>query len=285
MQMRSCAVWLSVLGLLAIANPASAAPKKKHSKAKHAQSAEPEPEVAPPAKESPKAVDDLMEESAKPKAKARAAAADTSEPVEKADDNAEVGEPDAWERPPAEEEKPKPKRVEKPEEKKGDGRQWEVGLLAGWGLTTSNAPFSQDPYRLGFGLRASYTFDFRMTVGLGYEYYLGSSITTLNPITQVLTKSTANYQWIHAEVGYDLWFDKVLFRPSLWLAVAIATKNPPLQSGTSGVLLSTVVAPGVELNYMLGDAGWYLGIDARFMFVIGTGSNAIPLLATFGKRF
>jgi hypothetical protein len=282
MQMRSCAVWLSVLGLLAIANPASAAPKKKHSKAKQAQSAE--PEVAPPAKESPKAVDDLMEDSAKPKPRAKAAA-DTSEPVEKADDNAEVGEPDAWERPPAEEEKPKAKHFEKPEEKKGDGRQWEVGLLAGWGLTTSNTPFSQDPYRLGFGLRGSYTFDFRMTVGLGYEYYLGSSITTLNPITQVLTKSTANYQWIHAEVGYDIWFDKLLFRPSLWLAIAIATKNPPLQSGTSGVLLSTVVAPGAQLTYMLGDAGWYLGIDARFMFVIGTGSNAIPVLATFGKRF
>jgi hypothetical protein len=270
-----------VLGLLSVANPAWAAPKKK-SKAKHAASAE--PQVAPPDKESPKNTDDLMDDSSKRKP-AASKPDTTSQSADKPDESAAVGEPDAWERPPAEEEKPRPKRFEVPEEKKGDGRRFEIGLLAGWGATVSTAPYSQDPYGLGFGLRASYTFDFRLTVGLGYEYYLGSNGAVYNSRSTTYENSKVNSQWIHAEAGYDFWFGKFLLRPSIWIAVAITVKNPALQAGTSGVLLATVVAPGLGLNYMLGDNGWYLGADARLSLIIGTGSTTLPLLATFGKRF
>jgi hypothetical protein len=285
MQMRSCAVWLSVVGLVATVSVNSAWAAPKHKKAKQAASSD-SSEVATPAPEKPKDVDDMMDDSSKPRAR-------PTQSEEKAADTesaSDVGsaEPDAWERPPAEEEKPKVKAVETVEVKRGDGHNLEVGLLAGWGFTSTNAPFATDPYRFGAGLRVGYTFDFHLVVALGFEYFLGSSNTSSEMVGGVMsgmTTTKANYIWFHGEVGYDIWFGKLLLRPSLWLAIAPGTQNPPVASGTSGVITATLVQPGLSLMYMVGDHGWYLGVDAHFSLVIGTGTSTIPLFAQLGKRF
>ena len=65
----------------------------------------------------------------------------------------EVGEPDPWEAPPEDEEKPPAFERKKKEGKKiGDGRRLTLGLLAGYGFETDNrSAFNQDPFGLGFG--------------------------------------------------------------------------------------------------------------------------------------
>jgi hypothetical protein len=286
MQMRSCAVWLSVVGLVTMASVSSAWAAPKHKKAKAAADSD-SSEVATPAAEKPKDVDSMMDDSSKPKASTSTSHSDdTAAAPESADVGS--GEPDAWEKPPAEEEKPKAKAVETVEVKKGDGHNLEVGLLAGWGFTSTRAPFSADPYQFGAGLRVGYTFDFHLVVALGFEYFLGSSNTSsemTGGVMSAMTTTKANYIWFHGEVGYDIWFGKLLLRPSLWLAIAPGTQSPPVASGTSGVITATLVQPGLSLMYMLGDHGWYLGVDAHFSLVIGTGTSTLPLFAQLGKRF
>src|SRR5262245_1972783 len=101
MRMRSTfgvALLLGCFGVVAAANPAYAAPKKKKKAEAAAPAVEPEP-----AKD--KSVDDLMSDSATAKPKA---AADSGSASESKADEEPVGEPDAWERPPKDEEKPKP---------------------------------------------------------------------------------------------------------------------------------------------------------------------------------
>lgn len=277
MQMRRCAVWVSVLALFAFASPALAAPKgKKHRKDKEAAAADSgETTAAPVEKEKPKDVDDLMSDSTKKKP-ATAKAAEPDEPPAKAADD--VGEPDAWERPPAEDEKPKKKKFEAvPEEKKGDGRNMDVGVYLGYGISfNGNFPGGAgNPYGLGGGLQGTYALDSHIVFGLGAEMYLGTSATMYY----------YRYLHIHALVGYDFWFGKFLLRPSLWLGASLGmTNNLPVY--LSGIQTSLVWGLGLALHYLLGDNGWYLGADIHLTFVTGSkATNGMPILLTLGKRF
>jgi hypothetical protein len=286
MQMRSCAIWLSVVGLIAAASPALAAPKGKKAK-KAAESAEVKPEPPAEVKE-PKSggnVDDLMNESTKRKPAAASGKKSESESEPSADEP--VGEPDAWERPPAEEEKPKPVAPVKVEEKKGDGRNMDVGLVAGYGFQTSKF-FSVDPYGFGFGLRGAYELESHIVLGLGVEYFLGGSNISANTAglaSGAQIKTAAHYFLVHAEFGYNVWLDKLILRPSIWAGLSIGTQDPPLYSGTSGVITAFSLSPGLTLHYLLGGKGWFIGADARINFILGQGNSGILLFGTFGKRF
>jgi hypothetical protein len=277
MQMRSCAIWLSVVGLIATASPALAAPK--HKKAKKAASAEVKPE--PIEEKRGSGVDDLMNESTKRKPAAASKSDSESEPAPAAEQPS--GEPDAWEKPPAEEEKPKKVAPMIVEEKKGDGRNIDVGLVLGWGTQTTKL-FSDDSYGFGFGLRGAYELDSHIVLGLGAEYFLGGSGTSLEKDTNTLKNHSANYFLVHAEFGYNVWIDKLIVRPSIWAGLSINTQNPPLASGTSGVTTAFSLSPGLTLHYLLGSAGWFIGGDARINLILGQGTSGVLLFATLGKR-
>jgi hypothetical protein len=286
MQMRSCAIWLGVVGLIATASPAFAAPKGKKAK-KAAASAEVKAEAPaePAEKESGGDVDDLMKESTKRKPAAASGKKSDAESEPSADEP--VGEPDAWERPPVEEEKPKPVAPMKVEEKKGDGRNVDVGLVVGYGFQTSKF-FSVDPYGLGFGLRGAYELESHMVIGLGVEYFLGGSNISTNSAGAASgdqIKTAANYFLVHAEFGYNVWLDKLILRPSIWAGLSIGTQNPAKYSGTSGVITAFSLSPGLTLHYLLGAKGWFIGADARINFVLGEGNSGLLPFGTFGKRF
>jgi hypothetical protein len=273
------------VGLIATAaSPAFAAHKGK--KAKKAASAEVEPE-APAQKETKSggSVDDLMNESTKRKPAAASGKKSEAEAEPSADEP--VGEPDAWERPPVEEEKPKPVAPVKVEEKKGDGRNVDVGLVVGYGFQTSKF-FSVDPYGLGFGLRAAYELESHIVIGLGVEYFLGGSNISANSAGLASgdqIKTVANYVLVHAEFGYNVWIDKLILRPSIWAGASIGTQNPAKYSGTSGVITAFSLSPGLTLHYLLGAKGWFIGADARINFVLGEGNSGLLPFGTFGKRF
>jgi hypothetical protein len=297
MQMRSSAKRMDVVRLFATlsftsvvatgtfvavvsdASPAWASSKKK-------KAATPAPAEAPAAASSSSSstdVDTLMQDSTKKKSNAQIKADNESAAESSKPDKETSAEPDAWERPPVEEEKPKPKPMMATEVKKGDGRNIDIGLLVGWGFETSKY-FATDPYQLGFGIHGGYAFDNHVVVGLGYEYFIGSSNTSAVIGPSVISTS-AHYMFAHGEIGYDFWLGKWILRPSFWLGLAIGTQNPPMASGTSGVEIAVLLGPGLTVYRLLGDSGWFIGVDGRISLVSGQGSSAIVLYGTFGHRF
>jgi hypothetical protein len=300
MQMRSSAKRMDVVRLFATlsftsvvatgtfvavvsdASPVWASSKKKKKAAPAAETPAPA-ETGSSSSSSSGDVDSLMQDSTKKKSNQQIkadneAAAEASKPEKEA-----ISEPDAWEKPPVEEEKPKPKPMVAGEVKKGDGRNIDIGLLVGWGFETSKY-FATDPYQLGFGIHGAYAFDNHVVIGLGYEYFIGSS-NTAAVIGPNVVSTSANYMFAHAEVGYDVWLGRWILRPSFWLGMAIGTQNPPMASGTSGVELAVLLGPGLTLHRLLGDSGWFIGADGRLNLIAGQGNSAIVLYATFGHRF
>ena len=307
MQKRSCDRWLGVLCTIAsvglmvqLAGPSSAwaAPKKK--KGKHAAAAQVEPEAPASTSSSSssssedKNVDDLMDDTSKSKSVRQQRADDEAadKAATRSKTEKEVGEPDAWERPPAEEEKPKKKSkfAAEPEVKKGDDRKWAIEINAGYGFETTKY-FAGDPYGLGGGLHGTYEFEFHLVVGLGAMVFLGSSGTSYDspgpgvPIQAI--PFDVRYWLGYAEVGYSFWFsdNSIILRPSLWVGLGWGVQDPPMASASSGVITSLMLAPGLTLDFLLGSSGWYLGADVHFLVMTGDGASGLPLMAKFGKRF
>lgn len=194
-------------------------------------------------------------------------------------------EPDAWERPPMEEEKPPaPPPAKEIEEVAGDGKPYSVGLLAGYGFKTDRrtANFGSDPYGLGAGLRGGYSFPFELYVGLYVIYYLGTSETGDAARANDPTVTTsASYLHFGAEVGYDWWVGPLIVRPSLQLGPALAfTDNPSLPAKTVG---SFMFAPGLTIVHPWDD--FFLGGDLRANIVTGDGVSDVLLALTGGLRF
>jgi hypothetical protein len=226
-----------------------------------------------------KSVDDMMGEKAKPK-KDEA----DEKPAEDKKEEEEVAEPDAWEKPPAEEEKappPPPKAETAP--KVGDDRNFEAGLLLGWGFATDKA-FSTDPYSLGFGLRLGYELDFNLFLGAGFEYFLGTSGTATTSAgvatSSTTVDSSASYMFGHIEAGYDIWIaGEWILRPSLWLGLGVSSQEPYTRQKH---MTDFFFGPGVSAIYTM--EAFFLGGDFRMLKVTGNGSSAITLLATGGLR-
>jgi hypothetical protein len=290
MKMRNAVVWMSVLAVFACTSSASsvwAAPKsKKSKKAKADTSAEVEP--VEPAQL--KSTDDLMQDAAtKKKPAPKSTASATSEEAEAP---ADVPEPDAWERPPEEAEKPKKKPVTAAAvaEDLWDGRHFNVGLMAGYGLRMGSGLVKTiNPYGLGFGLQGDYEFDSHLVVGIGGEYFLGGSDTPPNNEGVPTSISVSNnYILAHALVGYNWWLTRELYlRPSMWVGAAIALV-PSSHTNPSGSIVNALLAPGVTMHYILGVTGWYFGGDLRFNIPLGRSIETVSgflVLLSFGKRF
>lgn len=285
MQMRNCALWLSVIGVFAFvstADTAWAAPKKKHKKAKAVAAASADPE--PVEEEKVKDVDDLMNDTTKKKPVSKAAAAPEPEPEREA----EVAEPDAWERPPLEKEKPKRRKAVAviEEEKKGDDRAWNLGIFAGYGFQLGGTLTSLNAYSLGFGIQLDYELENHLVLGLGGEYFIGGNDDTRLNSQGLPETDYANYILGHVNVGYNFWFGtKVFLRPSVWVGTAMAIR-PKRAPTLDGLEVDFMLAPGASFHYLMGENGWYLGADARFVLPFGTYSNqALSILVTAGKRF
>lgn len=282
MRTRSSTVALAGLvvsfSLVALASSASAAPKKKKAAAPTAEPA------AEPAEE--KSVDDLMQES-RP-AKSSASSSDTSDATSSAADE-EIPEPDAWERPPMDEEKPKPKVEEKAPEPYGDGRRIEIALAPAFGFSTGKADWNTtlDPYFLGLGIRGGYELDMKVFIGAGFVYHLGESGTltknTPGAMTAGVVDAHQNYMLAFAEVGYDIWADDLIIRPSMWLGMGFAIVDPYLTTGGVKTVSDFMFAPGLNLNYVMD--GFYIGGDARYVIVTADGLAGLDFFFLAGLRF
>jgi hypothetical protein len=237
------------------------------------------PAFAQKSKKSDKSVDDMMEEPAESKA-------EPEEAAEEAEEEEDV-EPDEWERPPVEEEEaPEPEPAPVVEAPSGDGRNLEVGLLLGYGFTTDKGTFGPDPYGLGFGLRAGYELDFKLFIGAGFEYYLGSSETraaSFGGVSAGSIDAAANYMFMHVEAGYDFWVSDVIIRPSLWLGVGIGTQDPHPISNKKKTVSDFFFGPAVSGLYTMESI--FIGGDFRLHQVTGDGASTIAIYATGGMRF
>jgi hypothetical protein len=209
---------------------------------------------------------------------------DTALSASEASTQEAVPEPDSWERPPMEEEKPPappaPKAVEPPAHA---GLPLSAGLLVGWGFETDrrNTSFSADPYGLGAGLRGGYTFDFNLYAGVYFMYYLGSAVTGSSQYVNNPTITTnANYMQFGAEFGYDWFVASVIVRPSVQLGVAMAFTNVP---NIISPINDFVFAPGVTVVHPWDD--YFIGGDLRANVVTGNGTSALLIAGTFGMRF
>jgi hypothetical protein len=269
--------------LAAMASTALAAPKKK--KAAAAAPAA-EPAAAEPAKD--KSVDDLMQESGPPKKTGSSSSSSASSESSSADDEP-VGEPDAWERPPKDEEKPKPKAVEKPAEPSGDGRRIEIGLAPAFGFSTGKADWNTtlDPYFFGLGIRGGYELDNKIFLGAGFVYHLGQSDTltanTPGAQTAAVVEAHQNYMLAYLEGGYDIWTGNLIIRPSMWLGMGFAIVDPYLTSGGVHTVSDFMFAPGLNLLYSMD--GIYLGGDARYVIVTADGLAGLDFFFVIGLRF
>lgn len=234
-----------------------------------------------------KSGDDAAPADEKPKVKRGKRRAPASEP--KAEESAEepakpeaAAEPDAWERPPADEEKPPPEAPKPQVTRTGDGKHLSVGLLLGGGILTDRRPGTAgtDPYGWTIGARGGYSFDSQLYVGLFYNYYLGTSVTGNVGSTTVVTTTKANYMQFGGEAGYDLWAGSLIVRPSLQLGVAMAIVS---RLNTPSPITSFLVAPGVTVMLPMDD--FFFGGDVRFALAQGDGSAAFVLALTGGMRF
>lgn len=268
--------------LAAVTSPALAAPKKKKAKADTAAEAEPAAET----KSEDKSVDDLMEESNTRKSTPSASMDD--EKPDTSMDEGSSGEPDAWERPPADEEKPKEAPAPKAVETYGDGRRIEVGLTPGFGFKAGDADWATlDPYSLGLGIRGGYELDSRIFLGAGFVYHLGNSddLTRSMPGTQVVEVVSArqNYMLAFLEGGYDIWLGDLIVRPSMWLGLGFAVVDPHFRTGGLRTEIDFLFAPGLNLIYVFD--GLYIGGDARYVVVTADGAPGIELFGMIGLRF
>jgi hypothetical protein len=292
MQMRSCAVWcLSVVGLCALANPAWAAPKKKSKAKAAATAAAAEEPAAPASSDEPKDIDALMKDSTKnkpaPVKKEKTAEPDTDPDKPLYNDE---GKPDAWERPPAEQEKPKKKKKEPVADNspKGDGRNMNIGVVAGYGFSLGSGLTALNPYGLGVGLQGEYELSSRWVIGLGGEFFLGENDANATNNLGVRTESFARYILGHVTGGYTFWVsDNLLIRPNIWLGVATAM-IPQSAAHQNGLAITALFGFGANVHYILGPSGWYVGGHIHASIPVGQQNSTktgMPILATFGKRF
>jgi hypothetical protein len=273
------AILLGCFSLASVASPALAAPKKKKPAAAAESPVEPEP-----AKD--KSVDDMMEESTTKKSAPASSAASGGDSQA---DEEPVGEPDAWERPPVDEEKPKPVAAPKAEKKVGDGRTIELGISAGYGFKVGDADWATlNPYSVGFGIRGGMTFINHLYVGLGFVYHLGENDIRYNAVTgsQTSTQSAVsqNYMLAYAEGGWDIWLGDWILRPSMWLGMGFALVDPYMTLGVLQTVTDFLFAPGIDLYYTVG-GGWFVGGDARWIFVTGDGAKGLDFFGVLGMRF
>lgn len=280
---RACSKLVMLLLMLSVASPALAAKKKKAAAADKAETAE---EAAPSDEKEGKSTDDLMGDATKPSAAKPSAAAEGDAPADAELATQEApAEPDSWERPPEEAEKPK-KEVSAPvDEDAGDGRPWMAGLVVGYGLktdsNTGSLRGSSDPYGLTAGLRGGYTLDFNLYVGVFFAYYLGGSDSgTQARVNTGVTSSAASSLQFGAEAGYDFWLSDVILRPSLQLGGQFAFTDVDGDKRTTG---DFIAGPGLGLFVPID--GWFIGGEVRPVLPFANAPVMVLIGGQVGLRF
>jgi hypothetical protein len=163
--------------------------------------------------------------------------------------------------------------------------QW--GVRIGYGLDTGDELGGDvNPYELGFGLTAGYTFGMNLYLGASFEYYLGSFETILNG-----EASTRIWNAMF-EPGYDIRLHKaVMIRPQVGLGLSSLRAEtcqalpPPSGTGREECDEDTdnkfAVAPGAMV--MFDDFGGLYGqLGVRYHHVFVEGGNASGLLFNVG---
>ena len=197
------------------------------------------------------------------------------------------GGSDPWERPPPDEAPPAGEGREaaaKEDKAFGDGRPLQVGLAVGYGFETEGNQFGAHPYGLGGGLRAGYTLDMGVFVGLSTTYFLGSSADgpPLGLAAAPIDNSVS--AWIiDLEIGYDLWLGPLIFRPSAEIGTVLTFLSYDQRTGGSGTRGAMVIGPGATLIYPMGE--FYLGGDMRIILPMGEGQGTVTLMGVTGLRF
>jgi hypothetical protein len=199
-------------------------------------------------------------------------------------EQADMPDPNVWEKPPEDQEKPKQVEVAAPVvPERGDNRPWMVGIAAGWGLKLDRATggLGADPYTLGAGVRGGYTFDFKLYVGVWFMWYLGQTTSGSTARTAVGVKEThANYWQFGVDVGYDWWIADVIIRPSIELGEAIAVTDA---TGRTTSIADFMLGPGLSVIYPWDNL--FLAGEMRANVVTGDCVAALLLAAQFGMRF
>jgi hypothetical protein len=280
MSLRSCSILGTLLLAIAAAQPALAEGTRGLGGEREVASA-----GAKKTKKSKSADKDKSE--SKDKASSDSSGGDKAEGAGEGGDKAAaapVPEGDSWEKPPMEQEKPvgpPPKVVQEP--KVGDGKQWSLGLLAGWAFKTDRgtANLGADPYGLGLGLRGGYEWDFKLYTGIYFMYYLGSSEVGSTALVNVPSqRHSASYMHYGVEGGYDVWIGSIILRPSLQIGVAMAfTDNSPAGGTTSVTRL--MFGPGFTLVDPIGTS-FFIGAEARANLVPSNNGVSSILLALHG---
>jgi hypothetical protein len=310
MQLRGYSILGTLLLALSVASPALAAGKGKKKSSDSTDAAS-----SSAAKEGDDKADSASEDKAETKAEARKAKrdkkkkgkkgkADEEKATEEAkadekagteggsdalgtsaasSEQAEMPDPNVWEKPPEEKEKPKPVDTPAPVVEMGDNRPWSAGLAAGWGVKTDRATggFGADPYAFAAGVRGGYAFDFDLYIGIWFNWYLGTSSTGSQARSILGEKTTrANYWQFGVDVGYDWWIADIIIRPSMQLGEAIAVTDA---TGETRAIGDFMLAPGMTVIYPWDNL--FLGGELRGNIVTGDGVSALLIAAQFGMRF
>ncbi|MDD9943733.1 MAG: hypothetical protein OXU20_22010 [Myxococcales bacterium] len=200
-------------------------------------------------------------------------------------DSAESSSEDPWERPPEEEEEAPGKGAAGAGTPFGDGRPLQVGLALGYGFETEKNRYGAHPYGFAGGLRAGYTLDIGVFVGLSTTYFLGSSNdgATAAVVSRVIENSVSAWL-INLEVGYDLWFGPVIFRPGAEIGMALTFVGWDQLTGASSTRAGLVLVPGASLIYPFDEL--YLGGDMRLIMPVGdSAQGSVTAMVVGGMRF
>jgi hypothetical protein len=280
--LRTCSLVGVVFIVFASASPTLAQKKRADStgaeEAAGEAPAQSDAKPAKPAKRKPKVGRAVKGDKKNESSAQEAAATEVSDPTA----SEQSVEPDAWERPPADAERPPPVARAEVRERIGDGKHLSAGVVLGWGFLTDRkkARLGADAYGLALGARGGWSFDSRFYVGAFYTYYLGSTNSGVTQGSALPTTSTANYMLFGLEGGYDVWAGSWIVRPSLQVGAALGfTTKLNAQSPIGGLL----IAPGVTVIKPI-DA-FFVGGDMRIDFVSGDGNSAFGLALTGGMRF
>jgi len=223
------------------------------------------------------------EEAAEKEAAEKEAGSDALGTSAASSEQAEMPDPTVWEKPPEEKEKPKPKDTPAPVAEKGDNRPWSAGIAAGWAFKTDRATanLGSDPYFLGAGIRAGYEFDFKLYLGIWFNWYLGTSTTGSGARLNLAEKTThANYWQFGVDIGYDWWIADIIVRPSMQLGEAIAVTDV---SGPTTTVGDFMLGPGLTVIYPWDNL--FIGGEFRGNIVTADGVSALLIAVQFGMRF
>lgn len=223
------------------------------------------------------------EEAKKAEEEKAAAEAEKAEAAGATAADSEMPDPNVWEKPPEEKEKPKPLDTPAPVVEKGDDRPWSVGLAAGWALKLDRATgnLGTDPYGLGAGVRGGYEFDFKLYLGVYFMWYLGSSNSgSTQRVNNSVRETHANYWQFGIDVGYDWWIADIIIRPSMEIGYGIAVTDA---TGRTTSVADFMIGPGLTVIYPWDNV--FIGGELRANVVTGNGVAGLLIAAQFGFRF